>query len=372
MIRVLHVIRAMNRAGAETFIMNAYRYIDRSQIQFDFLLNVSEKCDYSEEILDLGGRIFFIPRYYGVNFYPYAKNCRNFFGQHPECQIVHGHIGSSAPIYLPIAKKAGLYTIAHSHNAMKNDSLSNILFNTIARGVRGKADYYLACSKEAGMSRFGKSICESPVFSIVNNGIDSALYYRNESSVKKAKCAFGVENSPVFLHIGRFNKQKNHEFLIRVFSEVQNVIPNALLLLAGNGEELNKIRQLVNQLSLSNNIRFLGIRSDIPELLRASDVFLFPSLSEGLGIAFIEAQTSGLPCVVSKGIPDQACIAPNVVKLDLKSTESWAKAAIDCLDKSQSSIHDNIPLTKRKGFDIKTTVDWLTAFYLKHAYNISC
>lgn len=367
MIRVLHVIRAMNMAGAETLIMNVYRHIDREQIQFDFLVNVSTPCDYDSEIRSLGGKIYSAPRYCLINQAAYKRACAKFFSAHPEHQIVHGHIGSSAPIYLPLAKKSGKYTIAHSHNAVRNDSLLNVAFNCISRKVRGKADYYLACSLEAGISRFGAEITTSNLFSVLNNGIDTTQYVRTKEQALAAKCKLNVGKSPVFLHVGRFNVEKNHSFLLDVFSIIKKELPTAQLLLVGTGEELPKIKSKIQTLHLSDSVFTLGTRSDIPSILHAADVFVFPSLSEGLGIALIEAQAAGLPCVASSNIPDLAFITPLATKLDLSSPEQWAKACIKSYHENKNCYPDYSPLIKERGFDIRETANWLSNFYLNHS-----
>ena len=193
---------------------------------------------------------------------------------------------------------------------MNNDSIQNIAFNQIARKVRGKADYYFACSLEAGINRFGTTITESKHFSVVNNGIDIAKYRRTQNSIKAAKQKFSVGDAPV-LHIGRFNAQKNHDFLIDVFSVIRQELPSAKLLLVGEGEEFQKIKSKVSHLNLESSVLFLGVRSDIPDVLRASDVFLFPSISEGLGIALIEAQASGLPVSYQAKYPNLHALPPS-------------------------------------------------------------
>lgn len=369
MIRVLHVIRTMNLAGAETFIMNVYRNIDRSKIQFDFLLNTNEESNYTKEIRELGGSIYYIPRFVLANYVSYKNQCKTFYLSHPEHTIVHGHIGSSAPIYLPLAHKAGRVTIAHSHNTTPNNSLPNFLFNRLARHVRGKADFYFACSLEAGINRFGSAIPDTNKFFLINNGIDTNLYRKTKSLIIKSKTKMGTLGHPTFLHIGRFVFQKNHSFLIDLFKEITKIYPDAILLLVGEGELLPKIRQKVQKLNLEDNVRFLGLRNDIPDIIRASDVFLFPSLYEGLGIALIEAQAGGLPCVVSDKIPDIACIAPTTKKLNLSSVEQWAKESTELCSKYRDTTIDYTSLIREKGFDIKSTATWLSDFYTSVSIN---
>lgn len=365
MIRVLHVIRTMNLAGAETFIMNVYRNIDREKIQFDFLLNTKEESAYTKEIDKLGGSIYYIPRFVGTNYFSYKKQCRSFFKNHHEHSIVHGHIGSSAPIYLPLAKKEGKVAIAHSHNTTPNNSIQNIVFNCLAKQVKGKADYYFACSPEAGLNRFGSTIPESEKFFLINNGIETDLYRRDVTTIRESKIDIGTLKHPTFLHIGRFTFQKNHSFLIEVFNQIVKSLPDALLLLVGEGEDLPAIQQKVSNLKLENNVKFLGLRTDIPNLIRASDVFLFPSLYEGLGIALIEAQTAGLPCIVSDGVPNAACISPKTHRLSLSSVKKWADCSIEAYQENKNITADCVLLAKKKGYDIKATAIWLSDFYTK-------
>ena len=250
---------------------------------------------------------------------------------------------------------------------MPNNSLYNIAFNTIARSVRGKADYYMACSLEAGISRFGKMITDGNNFSVVKNGIDSSLYKRNSTLIANAKSALHTGGNPVFLHIGRFTAQKNHPFLIEVFQKIKEQLPNALLLLVGTGEDIDKIRQQVISSNLKDSVRFLGTRTDIPFILQASDVFLFPSISEGLGIAFIEAQAAGLECIVSEGVPKFACITPRVSHLNIGSAQNWADVAVAAYARSLTAPNDQTSLIEECGFDIRNTASWLSEFYSLHA-----
>lgn len=367
MIRVLHIIRVMNMAGAETFIMNVYRHIDRKKIQFDFLVNTRSPGDYDKEIESLGGKIYSIPRYCLINQPLYKYACDRFFSAHPEHQIVHGHIGSSAPIYLPLAQKHNKLAIAHSHNSVPNDSLLNKSFNYFTQKVRNKADYYFACSPEAGIDRFGAQIVNSSNFSIVNNGIDIENYTRTSNSTLNAKRTLGVGSSPVFLHIGRFTPQKNHLFLLDVFAAIKKTLPHARLLLLGNGESLPQIKAKIDSLHLQDSVQCLETRRNVSEVLHAADVFIFPSLWEGLGIALVEAQAAGLPCIVSNTIPDLACMTPLVTKLSLSSAEQWAETCTKSYLESKDSYPDYSSLIREKGFDIQETADWLSDFYSANA-----
>ena len=173
--RILHVIGRMDRAGAETLIMNLYRNIDRTKIQFDFMVFTDSKADYDDEIYQLGGQIYHMPKFTGLN-YPYlAYKVNDFFDTH-HYDIVHGHIGSIAPMYLSIAKSHGAFTIAHSHSANSSSLIFRAVFMSLAWSVRLIADYFFACSEQAGIDRFGNKIVKSEKFSVLNNGIDANKY----------------------------------------------------------------------------------------------------------------------------------------------------------------------------------------------------
>lgn len=365
--RVLHVIGAMNRAGAETFLMNLYREIDRNRVQFDFLVHTDKACDYDEEIQDLGGKIYRLPRYNVLNYHRYRKASESFFRAHPEHPIVHGHIGSSAPVYLREAKHLGRFTIAHSHNTSPNNAAENVLFNIVARPVRKIADYFMACSPEAATDRFGRMIATGSRCSIVRNGIIADRYCRNPSLIAAAKKQYGTLGIPAFGHIGRFTKQKNHPFLIDAFANIHETLPEAQLLLAGCGETEPEIRELAHNYGLARSVRFLGVQEDMPAFLRAIDVFLFPSLWEGLGIALIEAQTAGLQCIVSDRIPCCGILTDRTVQLPPCDSREWAQQGLLAYDASRLHSDDCISAALSHGYNITQTAQLLTDFYETHA-----
>ena len=307
-IHVLHVIRAMDRGGAETMIMNLYRHIDRSRIKFDFLVHVENKCDYDDEILKLGGRIFHIIPYRIYNYVSYKSQFKKLLEAHPEIQIVHGHIGSSASVYLRVANKLGRYTIAHSHALNKMDNLSDIIFKIMTLDNRWISDYYLGCSYQAGVDQYGKKVVSSEKFKVLNNSIDASKYVYDSEIQRKMKTSLGLEGKIVFGHVGRFIPLKNHTFLLEVFSEIAKIEPKAEFILVGRGGLEDKIKRKVQDMKLVDKVHFLGVREDIPELMIMMDGFVFPSIHEGLGIVAVEAQAAGLPCLISEGVPDEAIV----------------------------------------------------------------
>lgn len=367
--RVLHVIGAMDRGGAETLIMNVYRNIDRSILQFDFLVHETRDCDFDSEIRALGGSIFSIDRLNGLNTFSYIKQCRDFFRRHHSYCAVHVHIGSSAYFVIKEAKKFGLFCIAHSHNTSPSLSLPEIGFRLFSYPTRYIADYYLACSREAGVDRFGKAVVTGNSFSVLNNGIDVKRYMFSSKTRSSMRRDLGIApEQKAICHIGRFSEQKNHEFLLRAFAECESSHFDGVLFLIGRGPLRNNLEQLAAELNIRDKVVFLGVRSDIPDLLMAMDLFVFPSKWEGLGIAVIEAQASGLPCILSPALPDLAVCSPYAYKMDsLNSTAGWAERMIYEPIRTDMDRIDGVNYVRESGFDIKRTVDSLTSLYLDHA-----
>lgn len=363
-IRVLQVFAQMNRGGAETMIMNLYRNIDRSKIQFDFIVHTEDECSYDEEIKLLGGTIHRIPKYTGKNHFQYKKEWFDFFRFHPEYKIIHGHVRSTASIYLKIAKKHGLTTIAHSHSTSSGSGLSALAKNVLQYPIRYTADYLFACSKYAGEWLYGKNAYKNGKFMVVNNAIDSKEFlFSEETRIKKRK-ELNIGNRFVVGHVGRFDNAKNHDLLIDIFKEVHDKNNNSLLLLVGDGELRSQIEKKVNSLGLNNSVIFTGVRSDISDLLQVMDLFLFPSLYEGLGIASIEAQAAGLHTIVSDTVPQDAYLTNLIESISLQdSKEKWAEKILKhTTGYNRKNTYDQI---KSKGYDIDATSMWIQSFYLE-------
>jgi glycosyltransferase involved in cell wall biosynthesis len=363
-IRVLQVFAQMNRGGAETMIMNFYRNVDRSKIQFDFIVHSQEECDYDMEIQSLGGKIFRIPRYTGKNHFRYNVEWHNFFKEHPEYKIIHGHLRSTASIYLKIAKKYGVKTIAHSHSTSSGNGISAIVKNILQYPIRYIADYLFSCSKVAGEWLFGKKATRQHNFVVVSNAIETSKFAYNEDLRIKKRIELHLENKFVVGHIGRFITAKNHIFLLNIFKEIYDINPNAILLLIGDGELKRLIEKKVSELGLNNSVVFTGVRSDIPGLLQAMDVFLFPSLYEGLPVTLIEAQASGLKIVASNTLTEEVAITDLITFCSLKTDpRDWANCALDDNFDSNNR-HINFTKVKRSNYDIEENAKWLQNFYL--------
>ena len=232
MIRVLQCVNDMHRSGLETMLMNYYRNIDRTKIQFDFLTHRPGKSDYDDEILSLGGKVYYAPRLYPQNYPAYFKYMKKFFAEHPEYQIVHSHIDSMSYLPLLAAKKAGvLVRIAHSHNTSIDKDFKYILKQYFRKKITKAANYYCACGQEAGEFLFpGKE------FTFIPNAIEVDKFLYNKEVRDKKRKDLGLANEFVVGHVGRLSYQKNHELLIRIFDELHKKDANTVLLLIGVGE----------------------------------------------------------------------------------------------------------------------------------------
>jgi len=365
-IRVLQVLAGMNRGGAETLVMNIYRNLDRTKVQFDFILFRQEECDYNEEIRKLGGKIYWIPRYNGKNHFKYKKAWNTFFKKNPEYRIIHGHVRSTASIYLKIANKYGLTTIAHSHSTASRGKLhEQLLKNIIQYPIRNISDYLFSCSEQAGLWLYGSKATKKDNFRIIMNAIDTEAYRYNEASRNETRKQLQVENKFVIGHIGTFTRPKNHTFLLDVFKEVHQRNSDATLLLIGDGELRSSIERKIKNLGLADSVILTGVRTDVKALLRAMDVFVFPSLFEGLPVTIIEAQASGLYCIVSDTITDEVKISDSIKFISLSETPEYWSNEIQNSDLDRNR-EDQYKVVMENGYDIHEVVSWLKEFYLNN------
>lgn len=301
MIRILQVVNDMHRAGLETMLMNYYRNIDRSQIQFDFLTHRPNKSDYDDEIISMGGKIYYAPRLYPQNYPKYFKWMKKFFAEHPEYKMVHSHIDTMSYLPLLAAKKAGVpIRIAHSHNTAIDKDFKYILKMYFKMRINSVVTNRLACGKEAGKFLFGNRD-----FEVIPNAVDAEKFYFSEEIRNKKRADLGLSNEFVVGHVGRISYQKNHKFLIKIFNELLKKEQNAVLLLIGVGDKEQEVRSQVNDLGLQDKVKFLGNRSDVSELYQAMDVFVLPSLFEGIPVVGVEAQFADLPCIFSDKTPNE-------------------------------------------------------------------
>lgn len=362
-IRVLQISYGMDRGGAETLIMNIYRNIDRSKVQFDFLLHNPERTAYEDEIESLGGRIYRIARFLGYNKLSYDRNLKKFLLSHPEYRIIHDHLMDSSGETFRVAKKYGRITVAHSHIVEYYSRPSDYIRFFFRRNLYKYADYCFACSREAGNWLYrGKKD-----FTVLRNGIETEKYrYSAEIREEKRKELGLPDDDFLITNIGRMVEQKNQKRLIDIFALFNEKHPESKLMIIGTGPLENELRKKVENKKIERSVIFTGERGDVPALLAASDLFLFPSLFEGFGIVIIEAEASGLDSVFSSNIPEDVDLIPDLVtRINLTSSdEEWVKAVETAATKKERFRENDYLAVREKGFDIRESAEYMEKFYL--------
>lgn len=356
-LRVLQVVTHMNRGGLESMLMNYYRHIDRNMIQFDFLTHRPYDGDFGEEILQMGGKIYHLPILNPFSA-SYKKALDQFFSEH-SYDIVHSHLDCMSAYPLHAAKEAGVKVrIAHAHNTSQDKNLKYMLKMSAKKKIPKEATDLFACGKEAGEWMF-----DGKPFQIMNNAIDANVYRYNTEIRERIREQYQLGDAFVLGHVGRFNPQKNHAFLINVFSEVVKKNSNVRLLLVGGGTGEDEVRRQVKGLELEKYVIFAGVCSNVNELLQTMDVFVFPSLYEGFPVTMVEAQAAGLPCVMSDHVPQESKLTDLVASLSLETDKTqWAETILNMQQIKRTDCFEQI---RAAGYDIETNAQWLTDFYLK-------
>lgn len=362
-IRVLHVLQRMEAGGTQAFLMNLYRNIDRNKVQFDFLVEYSERQFYDDEVEALGGKIYRTTFREDKNLPRFCRYLRDFFAEHPEYSVVHCHAYTIGYFVLRAAEQAGVTVrIAHSHSNSMSGCTVPLKF--VMRSLFSvHANRFMACSDEAGRFLFGNRD-----FTVLKNAIDVDRFAYDEGVRSDVRDELGLSGCFVVGNVGRLHHQKNQAFLLDVFKEVRALRPDAHLLLVGNGPLRDELMSKAKTLGVADNLTLLRNRSDMDRLYQAMDVFVLPSLYEGLGIVAIEAQSAGLPTVCSSGVAEDA----NVSKLFSRkafedSPKAWAEAVVaaagvrDCAAGAAGA--------KAHGFDVADNAEKIQEMYLREAAN---
>lgn len=325
MIRILHVLGGLDRGGTETMLMNIYRNINRENIQFDFIIHTTKRQDYEEEILNKGGKIYRFPKYNIKNHICYSNWWEEFFLEHQEYKIIHGHQRGAAFLYLKIAKKFGLKTIMHSHSiSSRGKGIEKLIKDILRYPMRKYVDYPLACSIAAGKWLFGNNILENKKFKIIKNGINIGKYVFDSKKRDTIRKELNLNGKIVVGHVGSFTDAKNHKFLIEIFSKFQKFHKNAILMLVGDGPLKKEILLQIYKLGLVKSIMLVGNVPNVNDYLQVMDIFVFPSKYEGFGMAVIEAQASGLKCIISNMLPVEINVCNDLIRclsLDISQNE---------------------------------------------------
>ncbi|KAF3890653.1 MULTISPECIES: glycosyltransferase family 1 protein [Nostocales] len=370
-IRILHVVGAMNRGGIENWLMQVLRHIDRERFQMDFLMHSTEASAYDEEILSLGSQIIPCsdpsqPRLYALKFHRILRE----YGPY---DIVHSHLSHFSGFVLYLARQAGTpIRIAHSHSnssALKaNKHWSRHCYLTFMKFLIARcATIGLGCSPLANADLFGANWKTDPRWRLLYCGIDLTPFQKSIDAVR-VRAEFNLPSDAFVVgHVGRFDPQKNHQFLLKIFAETVRRVPQAYLLLVGEGIILPKIKQQACDLGIANRVIFTGSRSDVPRLMRgAMNIFLFPSLCEGLGLVLIEAQAAGLPCIFSNVVPEEAdVVKPLLKRLSLSQPVSdWVNEVLACHNQiSNVAQTETLKLVAASPFNIETSVMQLEKIY---------
>lgn len=357
--RVLHCLAHMNRGGAETLIMNIFRHIDRSEYSFSFLLAEGE-CDYKAEIEELGGTIYVVPgRSAGI--VQYCRNLNDFFKEHrDEFDAVHYHTSSLSSLeVLYYARRHGIRKrIIHSHNTVQKGLLHNVLHWVQKPYLKLCATDYLACSQVAAkwLYEFTGALSESVV---INNGIDLSQFRFDPDNRRAVREKYNIPASSLVVgHVGRFDTVKNHVFLLDVFNDFRRLHPDSYLICVGVGELMDAVRSKVHDLGLQDKVILAGLQKDVYKYLSSFDYLVFPSLYEGLPVALVESQASGVMTVCSDKVSPEAKLTEYLSYFELeKSPKEWAEYLNDTelLDR-----HEYTCGLTEKGYDIVHTVNYLT------------
>lgn len=358
MIRVLHMLGSLNIGGSQMLVLNLYRHMNRELVQFDIVIDRPDQQQLASEFKRLGSRIFVMPAFNGYNAFEIKQKWNVFFKEHPEYKILHSHVRSYASLYLPIARKHGVKTIIHSHSTSNGSGITAWIKAVMQYPLRYQADYLMACSNEAGRWLFGEKMCKKANYIFLPNAIDIQKYQCNEVS-NAYRRELGVEGKFVLGHVGRFHEAKNHKFLLNVFAGVCARRSDAVLLLVGDGELRWTIEEQIKHLHLEDRVILTGSRSDVPQLMQAMDVFLFPSTWEGLPVTVIEAQAAGLPCFLSDRITKDVDVSDLIRRLPIQDPDLWVQALLE-EDLSKNDVTKDI---KAAGFDIRDSAETIMKFY---------
>lgn len=364
MIKILHIVPNMNVGGLETFIMNIYRNIDRNKIQFDFIEHYKEESFYDKEIRELGGKIYHFSLRNDNNIIKYIIELNNFYKTHKEYKIIHCHMSSIGFINFIVAKINKIKVrIAHSHNSSTEKTIKGKIKRLMMLPYKYVSTINYACSSESGKYLFGKK-----KFEFIPNAVDTDKFKFSKYNRIQIRKKFDIDDATVVIgHIGRFNIQKNHEFIIDMFKKYNFIHPNSKLMLIGNGELYNKIKAKVKEMNLEKNVIFTGVVNETWKYYSAFDIFILPSFFEGLPVVGVEAQCNGIKCLFANNITKEIQVTNLISYLNL-DIDTWVKTLCDIdiyYDKK-----NYYKIVKNTNFNIKKLAKKMQKKYIEMEKNI--
>ena len=363
-IRVLHILHSMNRGGAENALMNYYRHIDRTKVQFDFLLTDNDKCQFEDEILALGGRAFRVPLLTMSKPLPYLIGVNEFFHSHPEYKIVHSHTSSKSVFPLWIAKKNGVpVRISHSHSSMAEGGIMGRIRIALKPFLRLVATDWLTCGLQAGEYLYGRKAMQASKAKIFRNVIECDKYRLNLEMRTKIRKDLNINDDCIVIgHTARFSEVKNHKFDVQILKEIEELYPNCKLLEVGLGVK-EGLSDYARDEGVYEDIIFTGVVKNVWDYEQAMDAFILPSFNEGLPLSIIEAQVSGLPCFTTEGTVSKECSVTDLVtytRLE-EGAKVWAEKIYASRKIERRDRYDEIVAA---GYDAETSARELQEFYL--------
>ena len=363
-IKILMVLDAFHIGGAEMFCLNFVKNLDRKRFQVDFAVTNLTNNKLEEEIIGLGCKLHIIPRFKVFNIKNYKKRWNELLRKE-HYDVIHGHASGAMSIYLSVAKKHGCVTFAHSHSAFIR---GNIFVRTVkklfSKGIKNNADYWLSCSDLAAIRLYGKDFSKSTKYHFIPNGIQPEKYKFNESYRKTIRENFKVSDETILIgHVGSFTEPKNHKYLLEVFKEFNNIIPESKLILCGDGPLKQSIEKMADCLRIKDKVIFTGNVYNTNEFYSAFDYFVFPSFFEGLPISLVEAQASGLPILCSDSITTDVILTSHIFQKSVSENESnWAQFIAKTINDLFERTAD-YQLVYKSVFTINSTVQIVTNLY---------
>lgn len=370
---ILHVVGRLDIGGAESRIMDLYRNIDREKVQFHFVQHTKDRCAFEEEVERLGGKVYHVPRFNVKNYFTYKKAWENLFKAHPEIKVVQGHMTSTAAIYLPIAKKAGVeITIAHARSAGVDPGVKGYLTKFLRRNLYQKCDYRFTCSAMAGEAVFGDQKQDYRKAVFIPNAIDVDKFRYDEETREQIRHELGIKDKFVIGHVGRFSHMKNHKYMLQILErcikiEKEKRLPQTVLMFLGDGELKEEIMEQAVAMGITSRVLFMGNKKDVYRYYQVMDYFLLPSYYEGLPGTAIEAQASGLPGIMSDSVTAEAAVTELLQMRSIKEDAYiWAEEIMKHnrkeLNNSQRAAYAEE--VKRASFDVKEQAKKMQMFYL--------